>query len=107
MSVQCKPSYTPLLYSKPEVYRGTHFFLVFALGRGLWVLVRTAGSSVYQRFCVVGKDGENSTIFHLKILDFAAVKNCCILHGRVFRNALMKSVFFLSFFSDPLLYIHS
>ena len=61
-------------------------FFFFALGRGLWVL----GSRVYPRFCVLGKGGKKSTIFHLKIIDCAAVKNCCILHGRVFRIAIMN-----------------
>ena len=30
MSVKCILPYTPLLYSKTEVYRGIHFFLIFA-----------------------------------------------------------------------------
>ena len=32
------PPYTPLLYSKTGVYRGLHFFLIFALKHILWVL---------------------------------------------------------------------
>ena len=36
------PPYTPLLYSKTGVYRGIHYFLIFALKHILWVLVRTA-----------------------------------------------------------------
>ena len=36
------PPYTPLLYSKTGVYRGIHFFLIFALKHRLWVLIRTA-----------------------------------------------------------------
>ena len=31
MSVQCIPPYIPLLYSETGVYRGIHFFLIFAL----------------------------------------------------------------------------
>ena len=42
MSVYFIPSYTPLLYSKTGVYRGIHYFLIFALKHILWVLVRTA-----------------------------------------------------------------
>ena len=42
MSVQCRPPYTPLLCSKIGVYRGIHYFLIFALKHRLWVLVRTA-----------------------------------------------------------------
>ena len=32
--------YTPVLYSKTGVYRGIHFFLIFALQHRSWVLVR-------------------------------------------------------------------
>ena len=42
MSVCFIPTYTPLLYSKTGVYRGLHYFLLFALKHILWVLVRTA-----------------------------------------------------------------
>ena len=31
-----------ILYSKIGVYRGIHYFLIFALKHRLWVLVRTA-----------------------------------------------------------------
>ena len=44
MSVQCRPPYTPLLFSETGVYRGIHFFLIFALKHRLWVLVRTAST---------------------------------------------------------------
>ena len=30
MSVKCIPPYIPLLYSRPGVYKGIHFFLNFA-----------------------------------------------------------------------------
>ena len=42
MSVCFIPPYTPPLYSKNGVYRGIHYFLIFALKHILWVLVRTA-----------------------------------------------------------------
>ena len=42
MSVCFIPPYTPRLYSKTGVYRGIHYFLIFALKHILWVLVRTA-----------------------------------------------------------------
>ena len=42
MSVCFIPHYTPLLYSKTGVYRGIHYFLIFALKHRLWVLVRIA-----------------------------------------------------------------
>ena len=40
MSVIFTPPYTPLLYSKTGVYRGIHYFLIFALKQRLWVLVQ-------------------------------------------------------------------
>ena len=33
---------------------------------------------------VLSKNKKNITFFHLKIIIFTAVKNRCILHGRVF-----------------------
>ena len=78
----CIPPYTPLLYSKIGVYRGIHIFLIFALKHRLWVLVRTA--SMLTTVNVLSKNKKNITISHLKIIFFTAVKNCSILHGRVF-----------------------
>ena len=49
--------YTTLLYSKTGVYRGIHYFLIFALKHILWELIRAAslrrfhGSNVYPQFC--------------------------------------------------------
>ena len=37
-----KTLYTPLVYSKTGVYRGIHYFLIFAPKHRLWILVRTA-----------------------------------------------------------------
>ena len=37
ISVSFIPPYTPLLYSKTGVYRGIHYFLIFALKHILWV----------------------------------------------------------------------
>ena len=74
-----------LLYSEIGVYMGIHFFLIFALKHRLWVLVRTLRR--FQRvhtINVLSKNKKNITIFHLKIIFFTAVKNCSILHGRVF-----------------------
>ena len=31
MSMTCRSPYTPLLYSETWVYRGIHYFLIFAL----------------------------------------------------------------------------
>ena len=62
MSVYSTPPYTPLLYSEIKVYRGIHYFLIFALKHKLWVLVRTAS---------------------VKITIFTAVKYCSILQGHV------------------------
>ena len=68
---------TPHFYIvKTGVYRGIHFFLIFALKHRLWVLVRTAS--------VLSKNKKNITIFQLKIFMFTVLKNCSILHGRFF-----------------------
>ena len=79
MSVRFIPPFTPLLYSKTGVYRGKHYFLIFASKHRLWVLVRTAVPTID----VLNKNKKNIRIFRLKINIFTAVKYCCILHGRV------------------------
>ena len=86
MSVKCTPPHTPLLYSITGVYRGIHFFLIFALKHRLWVLIRTA--SMRRFLCVptinvLEQKKKNIIIFHLKINIFTAVKYCCILYGCV------------------------
>ena len=83
MSVCFIPLYTPLLYSKTVVYRGWQYFLIIALKHILWVLVRTAVLTCTHNKCFEQKY-ENSQKIKLKIVIFTAVKNCCILHGRVF-----------------------
>ena len=62
------------------------YILIFALKHRLWVLVRTA-SLIY----VLSKNKKNSTIFHLKITTFTAVKYCSILHGHVCVMMSMES----------------
>ena len=42
MSLCFIPPYTSLLHSKTGVYRGLHYFLIFAVKHILWILVRTA-----------------------------------------------------------------
>ena len=42
MSVCFIPPYIPFLYSKTGVYKGLHYFLIFALKHILCILVRTA-----------------------------------------------------------------
>ena len=39
---------------------------------------------MYPRSIFCAKNKKNITIFHLKIIIFRAVKNHCVLHGRVF-----------------------
>ena len=39
---------------------------------------------MYPQSMFWSKNKKNITIFHLKIIDFTAVKYCSILHGRVF-----------------------
>ena len=103
MSVCFIPPYTPLLYSKTGVYRGIHYFLIFALKHILWVLVRTASDAVLtctRNICFEQND-ENSKKNQLKNVIFTAVKNRCILHGRVFvmvlniRNDQNKLIFLI------------
>ena len=45
MSVQCIPPFSPLLYSKSEVYWGIPIFLTFAPKHRLWVLLRIASAT--------------------------------------------------------------
>ena len=96
MSMCFIPFYTPLLYSKNRVYRGIHAFLIFALKHILWVLVR-GGSNEAVLTCThniyFGQKYESSQKFQLKMVIFTAVKNRCILHGRVFvRHSFIPSL---------------
>ena len=79
--------YMYLLYSKTGVYMGTHYFLIFALKQILWILVRTASINETVLTCTNNicfeQKYENSKKNRLKIVIFTAVKNRCILHGRV------------------------
>ena len=77
---------TPHFIVKLGFIQGYSFFLIFALKHRLWVLVPT----IY----VLSKNKKNITIFHLKIIFLTPVKNCSILHGRVF--VMQNTVCFLS-----------
>ena len=69
------------------MYRGLHFFLIFALKDRLLVLVRTSSLRRFLRaptINVLSKNKKNITIFHLKIIIFTAVKSSWLMHGRVF-----------------------
>ena len=62
-------------------------FLIFALKHRLWVLIRTASLRRFQRvpkIYVLSKNKKNIKKNHRKISIFTAVKNRCLLHGRVF-----------------------
>ena len=79
MSVCFISSYTPLFYSKTGVYRGIHYFLIFALKHKLWVFVRTASTCTHN-ICFepkYEKSKKQSTVI------FTDVKYCSILHRRV------------------------
>ena len=65
------PPNTPLLCGKTGVYRGIHYFLIFALKHRLWVL------TIY----ILSK---NITVFHQKIVIFTAVENHSILLRRFY-----------------------
>ena len=62
------------------VIGGIHYFLIFALKHILWVLVRTCN----HNYCFEQKYEKSKKKNQLKIVIFTAVKNCCILHGRLF-----------------------
>ena len=62
-------NYTPLLYSKTGVYRGIHYFLVFALKHRLLVLVRTASMSNHN-LCFLAKLRKISHFFSSDIFHF-------------------------------------
>ena len=87
MSVCLIPPYTPLLYSKTGVYRGLHYYLIFALKHILWVLVR---ATLMRRFLcvpsiyVLSKNMKRVKKNKLKIVNFTAVKTRYMLHGPVF-----------------------
>ena len=62
MSVLFIPHCTPPLYSKIGVFRGIHYFLIFALKHRILVLVRT----VYLQSMSRAKIRTMSKCFHLK-----------------------------------------
>ena len=88
MSMCFIPPYTPLLYIKTGVYSGIHYFLIFALKHILWVHVILRFKRVPTIY-VLEQKYENCQTNQLKII-FTAVKNRCILHGRVF--VMMKGM---------------
>ena len=67
MSVECIPSYTPLLYSDTGVCRDILIFLIFALKHKLWVLVRTASAS-HLIVAVTGKSICRVTAFFIILI---------------------------------------
>ena len=72
--------YTPL-YSKTGVYRGIHFFLIFASKHRLWALVRIASVRRVPTINVLSKNKKKTfKRNHLKTNILTAVKYCCILH---------------------------
>ena len=79
---------TPHFYILKLGFTGVYIcFLIFALKHSLWVLVRTALLRKFKRVATINvlcKNKEKNIIFHLKIIFFTAVKNCSILHERVF-----------------------
>ena len=89
----------PTLYSKNGVYRGIHYFLIFALKHILLVLVRTVSRIIEavltctHNICFEQKYKNSRQKNQLKIDIFTVVKNRCILHGRDFvMETLMYSV---------------
>ena len=78
---------TPHFYIvKLGVYRGIHYFLIFAQKHIMWVLVRTAYNICFEQ------KYEKSKTNQLKIVIFTAVKNRCMLHGPVFVMCCLVSM---------------
>ena len=63
MSVCFIPPYTPLLYSKNGVYRGIHYYLIFALKHILWVLVRTDSIYVLSKNIKIVKTNSTENLY--------------------------------------------
>ena len=89
MSVCFIPPYTPFSHSKTGVYRGLHYFLIFALKHILWVFVRTASMRRSYRVPTIYVWSKNMKIhlvkkFQLKNVIFTDVKNRCIMHWRFY-----------------------
>ena len=76
------------IYGKLGVYRGIHYFLIFAPKYRLWVLTCTHNLCFEQKY-------ENSKKNQLKIVIFTAVKEHCMLHGHVF---VMEALFNVAYY---------
>ena len=77
----------PHFYIVKRVYRGIHYFLIFALKHILWVLDKTGSMRRFLRVPTIYILSKNMKIvkqIQLKTVIFTAVKNRCILHGCVF-----------------------
>ena len=73
MSVKCRPTYTPLLYSKIGVYRDIHYFLSFALNINFgFFLEPPRVPTIY----ILSKSKNDINNYH-----FNNILNRCILHG--------------------------
>ena len=85
MSVCFIPPYTPLLYSKTGVYRGMHYFLIFALKHRLWVLVRTHNICFEQKY-------ENCQNISSENCHFYSRKKSLYVAWACFRNEAVQPV---------------
>ena len=75
--ITCSYNVDPFIDSKIGVYRGIHYFLIFALKHRLLILVRPCVPTIY----VLSKNKKNTCIkiFQLKIFIFATEKYCSVL----------------------------
>ena len=84
---------TPHFYIVKVGFTGVYIIvLFFALKDRLWVLVRTASLRRLKRVPIIYALSKNMKIIkknQLKIVIYTAVKNCSVLHGRVFVMAIM------------------
>ena len=86
MSVCFIPPYTPLLYNKTGVYRGIHFFLFLLLNIYCGYSLERLNEAVLtctHNICFEQKY-ENCQNNSTENCHFKALKNRCMLHGRVF-----------------------
>ena len=71
--------YTPLLYTKIRVYRGIHYFLIFALKHRLWVLTCTHNLCFEQKY-------ENKQNFSTENCHFYSREKLHYITWACFRN---------------------
>ena len=86
---------TPHFYIVKLGFTGVYIFLIFAPKT---YIMGTRVPTIY----VLGKNKKNITFFHLKIIDFIAVKNCNMLYWHVFVMGVKHTVCAEKIFSSKM-----